>query len=47
VSTPAPDSVAPASRPRITADWAAVIVAAVLVLLAVLRLLPTIPFLVR
>ncbi|HEY0814741.1 MAG TPA: hypothetical protein VGE11_15805 [Pseudonocardia sp.] len=33
--------------PRIGADWAAVIVAAVLVLLAVIGLLPAIPFLVK
>jgi hypothetical protein len=32
---------------RIGADWAAVIVAAVLVLLAVVGLLPSIPFLVK
>jgi hypothetical protein len=38
---------APPAQPRIGADWAAVIVAAALVLLAVLRLLPSIPFLVR
>jgi hypothetical protein len=51
VSTPAPDPAtpveAPSARPRIGADWAAVIVAAVLVLLAVLHLLPSIPFLVK
>jgi hypothetical protein len=32
---------------RLGADWAAVIVAAVLVLLAALGVLPTIPFLVK
>jgi hypothetical protein len=38
----------PAAGPwRVGADWAAVKVAAVLVLLAVLGLLPTIPFLVK
>jgi exopolyphosphatase/pppGpp-phosphohydrolase len=51
VSTPVPDPAVPADAPparfRIGADRAAVIVAAVLVLLAVLRLLPSIPFLVR
>ena len=41
-----PVAAAPTRR-RIGADWAAVIVAAVFVLLAVLHLLPTIPFLVR
>ena len=33
--------------PRLGADWIAVIVAAVLVLLAVVGLLPSIPFLVK
>ena len=33
--------------PRISADWAAVIVAAVLVALAIVGLLPSIPFLVK
>jgi hypothetical protein len=50
VSTSAPDPALPADEParrRIGADWAAVIVAAALVLLAVLHLLPTIPFLVK
>jgi hypothetical protein len=51
VSFPAPDPAVPADAPRarrgIGADWGAVIVAAVLVLLAVLRLLPSIPFLVK
>jgi hypothetical protein len=37
----------PEQRRGISADWAAVIVAAVLVLLAVLHLLPSIPFLVK
>ena len=51
MSDPAPDAAvtaadAPPERARIGADWAAVIVAAVLVLLAVLHLLPSIPFLV-
>jgi hypothetical protein len=47
--TPEPDpgSAAPALATRIGADWAAVIVAAVLVLLAVVGLLPSIPFLVK
>jgi hypothetical protein len=51
VSISAPDPALPAdaspARWRISADWAAVTVAAVLVLLAVLHLLPTIPFLVK
>jgi hypothetical protein len=52
VSTPAPDPAVPVDGPPeqrrgISADWAAVIVAAVLVLLAVLHLLPSIPFLVK
>jgi hypothetical protein len=51
VSDLAPDPAvaadAPPARRGISADWAAVIVAAVLVLLAVLHLLPTIPFLVK
>jgi hypothetical protein len=51
VSTHAPEPAVPADSPparrRISADWAAVIVAAVFVLLAVLRLLPSITFLVR
>jgi hypothetical protein len=52
VSTSAPDPAVPADAPPeerrgIGADWAAVIVAAVLVLLAVLHVLPTIPFLVK
>jgi hypothetical protein len=42
---PAPTSEDRASR--INADWAAVIVAAVLVLLAIFGLLPSIPFLVK
>ncbi|TCK25176.1 hypothetical protein [Pseudonocardia endophytica] len=49
-SSPEPVS-DPAQRPglgaRIGADWAAVIVAAVVVLLALLGLLPSIPFLVK
>jgi hypothetical protein len=48
--TPEPDpgsAAAPALATRIGADWAAVIVAAVLVLLAVVGLLPSIPFLVK
>lgn len=52
MSTPAPDPAVPVDGPPeqrrgISADWAAVIVAAVLVLLAVLHLLPSIPFLVK
>ena len=52
MSTPAPDPAVstdapPEERRGIGADWAAVIVAAVLVLLAVLHLLPSIPFLVK
>lgn len=52
MSTPAPDRAVPVDGPPeqrrgISADWAAVIVAAVLVLLAVLHLLPSIPFLVK
>ena len=52
MSTPAPDPAVPSDGPSeqrraISADWAAVIVAAVLVLLAVLHLLPSIPFLVK
>ena len=48
--TPEPDAgpaAAPTLASRIGADWAAVIVAAVLVLLAVFGLLPSIPFLVK
>lgn len=45
-TTPAPDPSHPGLG-RLGADWAAVIVAAVLVLLAVTGLLPSIPFLVR
>ncbi|MEU8631929.1 hypothetical protein AB0C38_07170 [Amycolatopsis sp. NPDC048633] len=37
----------PKPAPRISADWAAVAVAAVLVLLAAFGLLPTITFLVK
>jgi hypothetical protein len=37
----------PEDTPRISADWAAVAVAAVLVLLAAFGLLPTITFLVK
>jgi hypothetical protein len=44
---PAPVSPSEDHAPRISADWAAVIVAAVLVLLALLGLLPPIPFLVK
>ena len=36
-----------ASTPRLSADWAAVIVAALLVALALVGLLPSIPFLVK
>ena len=52
MSTAVPEP-APPSEPdttttsRISPDWAAVIVAAVLVLLALLGLLPSIPFLVK
>jgi hypothetical protein len=47
-STPPPTSQpTPEGTRRIGADWAAVIVAAVLVLLALLGLLPAIPFLVK
>jgi hypothetical protein len=42
-SAPTPDS----HRSRIGPDWAAVIVAAVLVALAIAHLLPSIPFLVK
>jgi hypothetical protein len=41
------ESPTPADRPRISADWAAVAIAGVLVLLAALGVLPTITFLVR
>jgi hypothetical protein len=45
---PGPAATAPPTLAgRIGADWAAVIVAAVLVLVAVLGLLPSIPFLVK
>ncbi|MFP5020663.1 hypothetical protein [Pseudonocardia phyllosphaerae] len=37
---------APPQRRRLDADWGAVLLAAVLVLLAVLGLLPSIPFLI-
>jgi hypothetical protein len=50
VSTAVPEPAPPQSEtraPRISADWAAVIVAAVLVLLALFGLLPSIPFLVK
>lgn len=43
---PAPSSAPPDHAPRISADWATVIVAAVLVLPAIVGLLPSIPFLV-
>ncbi len=48
-STPGstPSSAPPGPASRISTDWAAVIVAAVLVLLAVFGLLPSIPFLVK
>jgi hypothetical protein len=53
VSDPAPEPAAPPSSPpaptglaRLGADWIAVIVAGVLVVLAGLGLLPTIPFLI-
>lgn len=49
-ATPAGDGVSRPSRGiagRIGPDWAAVIVGAVLVLLAVTGLLPSIPFLVK
>lgn len=48
-SDTAPDAPSPDTgwAGRIGADWAAVIVAAVLVLLAVVGLLPTITFLVK
>ncbi|GAB3894201.1 hypothetical protein GCM10029964_072160 [Kibdelosporangium lantanae] len=41
------ESPTPTGRPRISADWAAVAVAGVLVLLAALGVLPTITFLVK
>lgn len=44
---PAADNARPGLATRIGADWAAVIVAAVLVALALLGLLPSIPFLVK
>jgi hypothetical protein len=44
---PAPTPAPPDRTSRIGADWAAVIVAAVLVLLALIGLLPSIPFLVK
>jgi hypothetical protein len=44
---PAPSQAPPDRAPRISADWAAVIVAALLVLLALIGLLPSIPFLVK
>jgi hypothetical protein len=45
--TPDPDPSHLGLAARLGADWAAVIVAAVLVLLAVTGLLPSIPFLVK
>ena len=51
MSDPAPDPTVPAdaapTHRGFDADWAAVVVAAVFVLLAVLHLLPSIPFLVK
>jgi hypothetical protein len=44
---PAPSPEAPDRTSGVGADWAAVIVAAVLVLLALVGLLPSIPFLVK
>ena len=45
VPEPSPSTETPG--PRLGADWIAVIVAAVLVLLALVGLLPSIPFLVK
>jgi hypothetical protein len=42
-----PKRAARASAPRVSADWAAVLVAAVLVVLAAFGVLPTIPFVVK
>lgn len=51
MSEPTPPGAAPESRPaglaRLGADWIAVIVAGILVLLAGTGLLPTIPFLIK
>jgi hypothetical protein len=44
---PTPAPAAEEGGPRIGADWAAVIVAAVFVALALIGLLPSIPFLVK
>ena len=44
---PPPVPAAEPPGPRIGADWAAVIVAAVFVALALIGLLPSIPFLVK
>jgi len=46
-ASPEPEPAPSASNPRLSADWAAVIVAAVLVVLALVGLLPSIPFLVK
>jgi hypothetical protein len=42
-----PEPALSASNPRLSADWAAVIVAALLVAPALVGLLPSIPFLVK
>lgn len=51
MSEPTPPEAAPQDRPtglaRLGADWIAVIVAGILVLLAGTGLLPTIPFLLK
>ena len=42
-----PEPASSAASPRLSADWAAVIVATALVVLAFAGLLPSIPFLVK
>jgi hypothetical protein len=46
-ASPEPEPASAASNLRLSADWAAVIVAALLVALALVGLLPSIPFLVK
>ena len=46
-ASPEPEPAPSTASPRLSADWAAVIVATALVVLALVGLLPSIPFLVK
>jgi hypothetical protein len=46
-ASPEPEHAPSAPTPRLSADWTAVVIAGLLVVLALVGLLPSIPFLVK